>query len=174
MFVGFSHTCGGLRTPTNTVRPLQFPQGGFLEEKKECAFGGCISLSGLGQREAQSEATHLGYPYFDKLDPTRGEKVLVFCQWEDLKRRISDALGSSGVPHVQLSGNVWQRADTLRRFQALVFGENRSGEGDGGWDVLGLVGYSCMSLPPVYIYIYVCIYIYIYVYIYIYMHTHRL
>ncbi|CAJ1351070.1 unnamed protein product [Effrenium voratum] len=66
---------------------------------------------------ATKEGTKLAALAAHLQDISRSEKVLVFCQWEDLKRRISDALGSSGVPHVQLSGNVWQRADTLRRFQ---------------------------------------------------------
>ncbi|CAK9057977.1 unnamed protein product [Durusdinium trenchii] len=46
-----------------------------------------------------------------------GEKVLVFCQWEDLKKHISDTLQSMGVPHFQLIGNLFQRAEILRRFQ---------------------------------------------------------
>eukprot|EP00435_Cladocopium_sp_Y103_P061078 s444_g22.t1 len=46
-----------------------------------------------------------------------GEKVLVFCQWEDLKKHIAETLQTMGVPHLQLSGNIYQRSDILRRFQ---------------------------------------------------------
>ncbi|CAE7266617.1 mus-41 [Symbiodinium natans] len=46
-----------------------------------------------------------------------GEKALVFCQWEDLKRCVSAALDASGVPHLELVGNVHKRAEVLRRFQ---------------------------------------------------------
>eukprot|EP00439_Symbiodinium_sp_Y106_P051898 s5187_g6.t3 len=46
-----------------------------------------------------------------------GEKALVFCQWEDLKRCVSAALDASGVPHLELVGSVFQRAEVLRRFQ---------------------------------------------------------
>lgn len=47
----------------------------------------------------------------------RGEKALVFCQWEDLKQKVADALGAFGLPHFQLSGNVYQRSEAIRRFQ---------------------------------------------------------
>lgn len=46
-----------------------------------------------------------------------GEKVLVFCQWEDLKKHIAETLQTMGVPHLQLSGSIYQRSDILRRFQ---------------------------------------------------------
>ena len=38
-----------------------------------------------------------------------GEKALVFCQWEDLKKRVAEALGSFGIMHFQLGGSVYQR-----------------------------------------------------------------
>lgn len=47
----------------------------------------------------------------------RGEKAIVFCQWEDLKCRVSEALSAFGVRHFQLGGSVYQRGDVLRRFQ---------------------------------------------------------
>ncbi|CAE7941808.1 RAD5A, partial [Symbiodinium necroappetens] len=57
----------------------------------------------------------------------RGEKALVFCQWEDLKRCVSAALNGLGVPHLELVGSVFQRAEVLRRFQ------DEDGDGaDGG------------------------------------------
>lgn len=46
-----------------------------------------------------------------------GEKVLVFCQWEDLKKHIAETLETMRVPHLQLSGNIYKRSDILRRFQ---------------------------------------------------------
>ena len=49
-----------------------------------------------------------------------GEKALVFCQWEDLKRCVSAALDASGVPHLELVGSVFQRAEVLRRFQERI------------------------------------------------------
>ncbi|CAE7582128.1 RAD5 [Symbiodinium sp. CCMP2456] len=56
-----------------------------------------------------------------------GEKALVFCQWEDLKRCVSAALDALGVPHLELVGSVFQRAEVLRRFQ------DEDGDGaDGG------------------------------------------
>ena len=49
-----------------------------------------------------------------------GEKALVFCQWEDLKKHISETLEAMGIAHYLLAGNVFQRADTLRRFQEIL------------------------------------------------------
>lgn len=49
-----------------------------------------------------------------------GEKVLVFCQWEDLKKHIAETLETMGVPHLQLSGNIYKRSDILRRFQDRI------------------------------------------------------
>eukprot|EP00747_Dinoflagellata_sp_TGD_P072125 gnl/TRDRNA2_/TRDRNA2_157342_c1_seq1.p1 gnl/TRDRNA2_/TRDRNA2_157342_c1~~gnl/TRDRNA2_/TRDRNA2_157342_c1_seq1.p1 ORF type:complete len:390 (+),score=70.35 gnl/TRDRNA2_/TRDRNA2_157342_c1_seq1:37-1170(+) len=46
-----------------------------------------------------------------------GEKVIVFCQWEDLKRKVADSLGVLGITHFQLTGNVYQRSEVIRRFQ---------------------------------------------------------
>jgi len=47
----------------------------------------------------------------------QGEKAIVFCQWEDLKRKIADALSTIGLDHFELSGNVYQRSEVIRRFQ---------------------------------------------------------
>jgi SNF2 family DNA or RNA helicase len=41
----------------------------------------------------------------------------VFCQWEDLKKKVASALGELGVNHCQLLGNVYQRGEVIRRFQ---------------------------------------------------------
>lgn len=49
-----------------------------------------------------------------------GEKVLVFCQWEDLKKHIAETLETMRVPHLQLSGNIYKRSDILRRFQDRI------------------------------------------------------
>merc|ERR1712190_582889 len=48
---------------------------------------------------------------------SKGEKAIVFCQWEDLKGKLADALGAFGVDHFQLRGNVYQRSEVLRKFQ---------------------------------------------------------
>lgn len=48
---------------------------------------------------------------------SKGEKAIVFCQWEDLKCKLADALGAFGVDHFQLRGNVYQRGEVLRKFQ---------------------------------------------------------
>ena len=46
--------------------------------------------------------------------------MLVFCQWEDLKKHIAETLQTMGVPHLQLSGSIYQRSDILRRFQDIA------------------------------------------------------
>lgn len=46
-----------------------------------------------------------------------GEKAIVFCQWEDLKRKLAEALEAFGVAHLELKGGVYQRNETIRRFQ---------------------------------------------------------
>ena len=63
-----------------------------------------------------------------------GEKVLVFCQWEDLKKHIAETLQTMGVAHLQLTGNIYQRSDILRRFQDIA--ENDWSEKDecSAWD----------------------------------------
>lgn len=48
----------------------------------------------------------------------KGERVLVFLQWEDLVSKVSDALTAGGVTHAQLTGSVKARANTLDRFQS--------------------------------------------------------
>lgn len=47
----------------------------------------------------------------------KGEKAIVFCQWEDLKRKIADALGAFGIAYFQLEGSIYKRGESLRRFQ---------------------------------------------------------
>lgn len=47
----------------------------------------------------------------------KGEKAIVFCQWEDLKRKIADALGAFGIAYFQLEGSIYKRGEALRRFQ---------------------------------------------------------
>ena len=45
------------------------------------------------------------------------ERVLVFLQWEDLAKKVSEALTAGGIPHETLSGSVKSRANTLDKFQ---------------------------------------------------------
>eukprot|EP00928_Gymnodinium_smaydae_P079803 TRINITY_DN6364_c0_g3_i1.p1 TRINITY_DN6364_c0_g3~~TRINITY_DN6364_c0_g3_i1.p1 ORF type:complete len:1313 (-),score=127.43 TRINITY_DN6364_c0_g3_i1:116-4054(-) len=47
----------------------------------------------------------------------QGEKAIVFCQWEELKRKVAGTLGAFGIRHLQLAGSAHQRGETLRRFQ---------------------------------------------------------
>jgi SNF2 family DNA or RNA helicase len=47
----------------------------------------------------------------------QGEKAIVFCQWEDLKRKVAAALGLIGLDYFELSGNVYKRSEVIRRFQ---------------------------------------------------------
>ncbi|CAJ1428516.1 unnamed protein product [Effrenium voratum] len=46
-----------------------------------------------------------------------GCKIICFVQWEDLKKKISDALKEFQVPHATLHGGVWARQTVLRKFQ---------------------------------------------------------
>lgn len=48
---------------------------------------------------------------------SNGEKAIVFCQWEDLKKKVSDTLWTLGIAHFELSGNVYTRGEVIRRFQ---------------------------------------------------------
>lgn len=45
------------------------------------------------------------------------ERVLVFLQWEDLAKKVSEALTAGGIRHETLSGSVKSRANTLDKFQ---------------------------------------------------------
>jgi len=47
----------------------------------------------------------------------KDEKAIVFCQWEDLKCKIADALTCFDIKHLELKGNVYQRGEVIRRFQ---------------------------------------------------------
>jgi len=47
----------------------------------------------------------------------KGEKAIVFCQWEDLKRKVASALSACQVRHFELAGNIYQRGEVIRRFQ---------------------------------------------------------
>lgn len=48
----------------------------------------------------------------------RKERILVFCQWDDLVPKLSEALTHGGVTHVQLTGAVTKRSNTLETFQS--------------------------------------------------------
>ncbi|BEI79864.1 hypothetical protein CcaverHIS002_0103930 [Cutaneotrichosporon cavernicola] len=45
------------------------------------------------------------------------ERILVFCQWDDLVPKLSEALSHSGITHVQLTGATTKRSNTLESFQ---------------------------------------------------------
>ena len=44
-------------------------------------------------------------------------KCVVFVQWETLLRKVHRALADSGLPCLELKGNIFQRQQTLRRFE---------------------------------------------------------
>ncbi|WVQ80273.1 hypothetical protein IAT38_002378 [Cryptococcus sp. DSM 104549] len=46
------------------------------------------------------------------------ERILVFVQWDDLMRKVSEALSQANVSHAMLSGAVKARSNTLDKFQA--------------------------------------------------------
>eukprot|EP00392_Amoebophrya_sp_AT5.2_P005293 g5302.t1 len=50
------------------------------------------------------------------------DKVILFVQWEDLKRRISRALDEFGVPHMKLQGSTHQKREILRKFKSSAPG----------------------------------------------------
>merc|ERR1712232_590285 len=54
----------------------------------------------------------------------QNEKAIAFCQWEDLKHKIADALGAIGLVYFELIGNVYQRSEVIRRFQEEEPGPN--------------------------------------------------
>jgi SNF2 family DNA or RNA helicase len=45
------------------------------------------------------------------------ERVLVFLQWEDLAKKVSEALSAGSIRHETLTGSVKSRANTLDKFQ---------------------------------------------------------
>lgn len=57
----------------------------------------------------------------DKLQELRKDdpsaKVILFVQFDDLKRKVASALSEFGVPAVQLQGSVSQRASVIRDWQ---------------------------------------------------------
>ncbi len=44
------------------------------------------------------------------------DHVIIFSQWDDLLRRIGDALTEHGIKNLFCRGNVWQRNKTLKTF----------------------------------------------------------
>jgi hypothetical protein len=45
------------------------------------------------------------------------ERILVFCQWDDLVPKLSEALTDGNITHLQLTGATTKRANTLETFQ---------------------------------------------------------
>ena len=52
------------------------------------------------------------------------DRVLVFCQFEDLKEKVKSALGASGVEALEVSGTVQQQIKTIAKFQKDKPGKN--------------------------------------------------
>ncbi|CAE8695572.1 unnamed protein product, partial [Polarella glacialis] len=50
-------------------------------------------------------------------------KVILFVQWEDLKKKVAGALTEFGVEHTVLQGGVWARQQAIERFQCGKAGE---------------------------------------------------
>jgi len=59
-------------------------------------------------------------------------KIILFVQWEDLKRKVASSLEEFGVQHVVLQGGVWARQRVIERFQH----SGTAGSGEGGSRVL--------------------------------------
>lgn len=53
----------------------------------------------------------------DLEDKEPDAKVILFVQWEDLKKKVANALRESGVEHASLGGSIWSRQRTIERFQ---------------------------------------------------------
>ena len=45
------------------------------------------------------------------------ERVLLFIQFDDLMKKVSEALNFRGIAHLQISGSPSQRANALEQFQ---------------------------------------------------------
>jgi len=45
------------------------------------------------------------------------ERVLLFVQFEDLMKKVSEALEFRGIPHLQITGSATKKSNTLERFQ---------------------------------------------------------
>lgn len=44
-------------------------------------------------------------------------KVILFVQWEDLKKKVAGALAEFGVAHTVLQGSIWARQRAIEQFQ---------------------------------------------------------
>jgi SNF2 family DNA or RNA helicase len=44
-------------------------------------------------------------------------RIILFVQWEDLRKKVGSALTEFGVEHMTLEGNIWQRRDAIQQFQ---------------------------------------------------------
>jgi len=53
----------------------------------------------------------------DLEDKEPDAKVILFVQWEDLKKKVAKALHESGVTHASLGGSIWARQRTIEQFQ---------------------------------------------------------
>jgi SNF2 family DNA or RNA helicase len=45
------------------------------------------------------------------------ERVLMFVQFEDLMKKVSEALDFRGIPHLQITGSASKKSNTLDQFQ---------------------------------------------------------
>jgi len=45
------------------------------------------------------------------------ERVLLFVQFEDLMKKVSEALDFRGIPHLQITGSAVKKSSTLDQFQ---------------------------------------------------------
>jgi len=45
------------------------------------------------------------------------ERVLLFVQFEDLMKKVSEALAFRGIPHLQITGTAAKKSNTLEQFQ---------------------------------------------------------
>jgi len=54
------------------------------------------------------------------LDADVNNRIILFVQWEDLRKKIGSALVEFGVDHLTLEGNVWQRRDVIQQFQGSI------------------------------------------------------
>jgi len=45
------------------------------------------------------------------------ERVLLFVQFDDLMKRVSEALEFRGIAHLQITGSASKKSNTLEQFQ---------------------------------------------------------
>jgi len=50
-------------------------------------------------------------------------RIILFVQWEDLRKKVGAALQEFGMKHSTLEGNVWRRQETILQFQGGIDGD---------------------------------------------------